>query len=73
MLRARRERAEAARKLDKRDLVEALPAAQVELMDEGGDGLPPKDDLVEAVAASDVDLEVSTKPKKSTSRPRGQK
>lgn len=72
-LQSRRERLEAARALDKNELVDALPPETVEAMDEGGDGLPSKDDLVEAVAASDVDLEASKTPKKSTSRRSGQK
>lgn len=72
-LQVRRDRLEAARALDKDELVAALPPEHVESMEVGGDGLPAKDDLVEAVAASDANLEVSTTPKKSTSRRSGQK
>lgn len=68
-LRVRRERLEAARALSKDELADQLDPEQLARMETGGDGLPAKSDLVEAVAASGED---EKKSKTQTPR-RGQK
>lgn len=63
----RRRRLEEARALSKTELVEALPSEQVAAMPVGGDGMPPKDELVEAVAAQPADEDdtpTTTKPRR---------
>lgn len=72
----RRARLEEARAMSKAELVDALPAETVEAMAVGGDGMPPKDELVEAVAATDDDTAAESPGRKSTTttKPRsGQK
>lgn len=49
----RRQRLADAQAMDKAELVAALPPEQVEAMPVGGDGLPAKAELVDAVAAAD--------------------
>jgi len=63
-LEERRQRETAARKADKQALAEALPPETVDTLEEGHDGLPSKDDLVDAVVA-DPNVEI---PKTTTSR-----
>lgn len=62
----RRERLEAAKQLDKDELLELADPAVVETLEVGASGEPAKADLVEAVADSDADLPAPA-PKKSTS------
>lgn len=52
-LTTRRDREAAAHELSKAELVAALPPDVVGSLEVGGDGLPPKSDLVDAVVASD--------------------
>jgi hypothetical protein len=64
-LRSRRDAVQAARKLSKDELIEALPDDVVEALPEGKDGKPSKDDLVDAAAASDeVEKSTTTKPRR---------
>lgn len=74
---ARRARFDAARELDKAELVEGLDAERVEAMETGGDGLPAKDDLVDATVAeataSGEDVPAAEKKKTTTRRSAAQK
>jgi hypothetical protein len=69
-LQERRDREEAARKLDKDQLVEAVPDEVLERLPEGGDGKPAKDDLVDALVDSGEDIPQASKStaKKTSSR-----
>lgn len=64
---SRKARLEQAKAADKEQLAEALDPEVLDRMDAGGDGLPAKDELVEAVVASDVTVTPEPAPKKSTS------
>ncbi len=60
----RRSRLEQARAMDKSELAEALPDEVLAAMPVGGDGLPAKSELVEAVAAApELDEPAQTTPK----------
>lgn len=63
----RRDREARARKMDKDELAEAVAPEVLETMEAGSDGLPSKDDLVDAVVADPLAVPESA-PKKSTSR-----
>lgn len=68
-LNTRRDRLAAAKAAKKDKLVEALPSGVVDALPAGGDGLPKKDDLVDAVVADPaVDLGADKKTPKTTSR-----
>lgn len=69
-LRERRDRLEAAKAMDKDELVEALPPEVVDALPEGATGEPAKADLVEA-AAGDPSVQLDPVPaKKSTTSSR---
>lgn len=67
-LRARRAAVEAARSLSKDELVEQLPDEVVESLPTGGDGLPAKDDLVDAAVDTGADLEAKEPTKGSAKK-----
>lgn len=59
----RRDRLEAARAQSKQELAEALPDEVLDALPVGGDGLPAKDDLVDATAALPEAEDDTTTPK----------